>query len=567
MKDTILWLNLPQRIKPDKRSLYSSITDISKWIDRTSKKKTGEQARLYFSLLVEVNALDISVQERLNFLENFHPQVLKLVSKLSKKYSGHGLPLGEEKSRYVELVNAFWSEMAAGYKIILDDLSDTGFISAFFSQSELISAINMVLYYLTHQAYYSYLLYSECTMDVWRDMHQVYHFAEKRSIVSKITKNKIAPQISIEDQYKKILLFSLANPYHLSTKEMKQLWEKLNPLVKYSQIKLNSAKVIEKHFPFLIKPYSDLPPFANLTQNHLMDNKEQLLNELASDSIWGFETKKLIKYIDKHRSSINISSYLLTRISRVWSGDNFRANNRKALIEPVVVAMGGTCISQFLSKINIKPKILKLEDLDESEEQVKDFESSLTTHSIYQAFLMDESDKGFRIKLSLDDGQKLMPKIGEVTAIKHHDDSIHIGYLRWIRENDEGEIELGIEYLSSMAEPVQLILSNNMSPGTGDEENTQHKILDSFVFPGGKADHFKPILFTHAFIERFSTLREQPIQMVHKTGKLDIKLTHKVDEILDYTLYLFEKADPASKKGSLTQREKTARFDSMWKKI
>ena len=44
--------------------------------------------------------------------------------------------------------------------------------------------------------------------------------------------------------------------------------------------------------------------------------------------------------------------------------------------------------------------------------------------------------------------------MSEIVAVKHADDSIQIGYIRWMKESPEGEVEFGIEHLSAMAEPI-----------------------------------------------------------------------------------------------------------------
>ncbi|MCW8932589.1 MAG: hypothetical protein OQL19_20440, partial [Gammaproteobacteria bacterium] len=153
MKDTILWLQLQPRVKSDGNDLYSSIKDLNEWIKRNSKMKTGERARLFFHLLVEVNELDLPVHDRLEFLKQLHTPVLTIIDKLSKKYAGSGLPLAEEKSRFVEIVNTFWTEMAKGYKIIIDDLSESSFFTSFIKQKDLSCALYYVLYYLNGQLY------------------------------------------------------------------------------------------------------------------------------------------------------------------------------------------------------------------------------------------------------------------------------------------------------------------------------------------------------------------------------------------------------------------------------
>jgi len=75
LKDSILWLQLKSRQKPDNNCLYSSIRDIKQWVERISRLHISEQDEHYISLLVEVNHLDIPVNERLIFLESLHQPV------------------------------------------------------------------------------------------------------------------------------------------------------------------------------------------------------------------------------------------------------------------------------------------------------------------------------------------------------------------------------------------------------------------------------------------------------------------------------------------------------------
>ncbi len=575
MKDTILWLQLNERNVSDGKDLYSSITDLNQWIKRNSGLKLGERARLYFQLLVEVNDLDLPVHERLLFLERMHSPILNIISKLSIKYSGSGLPLAGDKIKFVEMVNTFWSEMAKGHKIIIDDLSESHFFTPFFKQKEkqqdLTCALYSVIYYLNAQLYSNYMLYSCCSDNVWRDIHQVYRFASKRNLINKIInrqflneKNAEKLELTIDDLYKKVLLFSLANPYHLSVSEMELLWEALNLWSKYTEVNINTAKVLEREYPFIIKPYSDQAPFSNYNHHNSGKIADLDLPDFNSDSVWGLETKKLIAHLETKNHSTEASAYFFERLFRAWMGTNIRKLSRKELIEPVVIAIGVSCISQFLSQIDISPKILKLE-----EEKNNTLEPTSSVYSFYQAYLVDESPQGSRLKINHHSEKSIFPDMGEVIAIKHADDNVQIGYLRWMRETQEGNIELGIEHLSIMAEPVQLSKSSYTQQNkslAGQDEIENSSVLDSFVFPGGKEHRYQPILFTHTFIEKFYNTRTDYLKLTHKTGSINIRLTQKVNEVLDYSLYLFEKAETMQ----LTSEEKkikAAQFEKMWDKI
>ncbi len=557
MKDTILWLQLNPRIKSNGNDLYSSITDLGQWLFRNSKLKTGEQARLYFQLLVEVNDLDLPVHERLVFLEQMHAPIIKLINKLSRKYAGLGLPLADDKAELVAIVNTFWSELAKGYKIIIDDLSESSFFTSFITQKDLSSALYHVLYYLSRQLYSSYMLYSCCSENVWRDIHQVYRFASKRRLANKTIKHNLSDKLTIAQQYRKILLFSLANPYNFSLKEMEFLWSRLDDWAEFCSVNQNAAQVSKKDYPFLIKPYSDSAPFANKNRQQGNNNTELELLDFVSNSVWGLETQKLLTFLGRQNESKEISPYLLERLLRAWTGDSMRSTPRKELIEPVVIAVGASCISQFLSQIDLAPKILKL-----AADQNHQFESTSSVYSFYQAYLIDESQKGIRLKLSHPVEKPIVPNIGEIIAIKHMDDSIQVGYLRWMRELSPGDVEFGIEHLSTMAEPVQLSKDADFTHPSG-----KTLLLDSFVFPGGKEYQFKPVLFTHTFIEKFHNSRADHLVLTHKTGSINIKLVQKVDEVLDYSLYLFEKAEDETLMPDQKHSLKTAQFDAIWKKI
>ncbi len=574
MKDTILWLQLHERSKSDGRDLYSSITDLSQWIKRNSNLKLGERARLYFQLLAEVNDLDLPVHERLIFLECMHAPVLKIISKLSKKYSGTGLPLAGNKIKFVEMVNAFWSEIAKGHKIIIDDLSESHFFTPFFKQKEkqqdLSCALYSVIYYLNEQLYSNYMLYSCCSDNIWRDIHQVYRFASKRNLINKAIRHQFfsdentETELTIDDLYKKILLFSLANPYHLSISEMAQLWDALNHWSRFAVVNVDTEKVLQREYPFIIKPYSDQAPFSNHSHHRLGNISDMDLPDFNSDSVWGLETKDLISYLDKKNHSTGTTAYFFNRLLRAWMGTNIRKLPRKELIEPVTIAIGVSCISQFLSRVDTPSKILKFDT-----EQNKSLEPASSVYSFYQAYLIDESSKGIRLKINHHSKKSINPNMGEIIAIKHADDNIQVGYLRWMRETSEADIELGIEYLSIMAEPVQIskISSEQKNKTLLQQENSEKiGVLDSFVFPGGKEHQFKPILFTHTFIEKFYNSRTDYLKLTHKTGSINIRLIQKVNEVLDYSLYLFEKAE-TTQLTTEEKKNKAAQFEKIWDKI
>ena len=553
MKETLLWLQLPVRKKPDGHCLYHSIKDIAQWIERTSILPAGEQSRLYYSFLVEVNALDIPLQKRRDLLEQLHPPILKLLHRLSKKCIGSGLPLNEEKNRLAELLGAFLTEMTTGYKIIIDELADMGLLSSFLKQKVLSLAIYFALYYSTLKLFYNYILYADHHVNDWLDLHQLYQFAGKRHCLNRSLKSSSESVNTIAEIYKKILLFALANPYHLSISEMILLWNKLDNWSHYTELKITEKNKLPDS-DFLVRPYSESPPFP---KQLLSLQREGYVSSL----LWGFETRDLISFLNNNAPFQSVSNSFLKRLLKTWSAETKRQDERQAMIEPVDMVPGITNISHFLGNVTLETQIHELYDKQISSTASEHHDNEIP---IFSAFLVDESRHGFRLKISQKNEHALQPRINEIMAVKHRDGSIHVGYLRWLMENRENEIVMGIEHLSSMAESVQLVLTSHQDTAlNNDLLNT--RILDSFVFPGGKAQHFRPILFTHSFIEKFAVSRNYVIKLIHKTGTINIQLIQKVDVVLDYNLYLFEKSEVKEK--DKLQKEKTERFESLWDKL
>jgi hypothetical protein len=561
LKDTLLWLQLPKRHKPDAHSLYSTIQDLGQWVDRVNRQKAGEQARLFYSLLVEVNSLDISVQARFNFLNLIAQAIRPLVGRLEKKFAGLSLPLDENKVKYVELVQSFWKELELGYKIIIEDLSDGNFLSGIMSQKNLSLALFNSLEAISYQIFYQYQLYSQIDPQYWRELHQLFHYAQKKKVASKVLKLDDNHAASIEKRYLKLMMFSLSNPYHLTVEHMRWLWNQLDEWVYDVFLVEDHNKFAKKEISFSIDPFSARPPSLQPNEKNNINDPLFFLN----DKLWGVQTNKLSRTIQKKNADNGHyaeHAALVERLLRIWSGDQYRRNARNELIDTVNLVLGCSNISNFLSHIEIEPKLLNLH----SQSPDTMMHLKIDPQRLYKALMLDESSSGYRFKLILDDEQRFVPSLGEVIAIKHNDDSIRVGFLRWLKENNENDIELGVEHLSSLAEPVELLLNASKKQNNGSEKSEKSHILESFVFPGGEAENFRPVLFTNSFVERYANSQHQDFKLVHKTGTLDIVLTQKVNEILDYSLFLFEKQIKQEAEEDEVS-EKTARFAAIWDKL
>ncbi len=140
---------------------------------------------------------------------------------------------------------------------------------------------------------------------------------------------------------------------------MTLLWNRLNDWSHYAELLIPDKG--DTDCQFLIKPYSDTPPFNRLQLSMQTD-------EFASSQLWGIKLNYLVEFLSKQKNIENVSEYFRKRLIQVWSTQKQREDERQSLIDPVEMVHGVSNISHFLGTVNLKSEI---HELYESQEGVK----------------------------------------------------------------------------------------------------------------------------------------------------------------------------------------------------
>jgi hypothetical protein len=92
----------------------------------------------------------------------------------------------------------------------------------------------MSLNYLAHALIFGYLEYAPTPKNVWAELNSIYSFAEglgKQKTILELPGYKDTSRITIEHAYKRIMMASLADPYHLPFGAIWEIYEQLNTWV------------------------------------------------------------------------------------------------------------------------------------------------------------------------------------------------------------------------------------------------------------------------------------------------------------------------------------------------
>ncbi|HEB92921.1 MAG TPA: hypothetical protein ENI94_05540 [Gammaproteobacteria bacterium] len=210
-------LTIPHQLQPGSDSFPTRPKQVETWVASLPMANIGECARQIYTALGEMNRLIISPQDRFKSLETLRPPLFVITETLKKHYIRQNLPLSPRNQKIAELAIQLNSEMAMGYKSVIEDT-----LAKSFSRLKMKSigiSIHRAMHYLSNMLLCAYQIYIHHPENTWLELNRLYLFAEENQLHDKKIKDVVAendtPGSTIEDNYKQILLLALANPYGL----------------------------------------------------------------------------------------------------------------------------------------------------------------------------------------------------------------------------------------------------------------------------------------------------------------------------------------------------------------
>ena len=285
-------LNVPEQTTPGKDDFPNHPRKVKKWLEGLKRANMGDFTRQIYNGLLVLNRQAMSPKFRLENMETLREPTRHIFNQLQKHFINRTLPLPERSQKITHLNQALLNEMAIGYKILIFEASNN---LAKVDSKSLLVACERSLHYYSELLLRSSQIYSELPKGVWWDIHRIYGYAEIKKIHKKGLKDPelSAREITPEDYYKQILLFSLARPNSLRQSDAERLFKSINVWGKLTTISGKLSKNKLNRY-FISKLDSDLPP------NCVSEND---LNNLENTRL--IETTKLVEHLQKLDSESN----------------------------------------------------------------------------------------------------------------------------------------------------------------------------------------------------------------------------------------------------------------------
>jgi len=353
-----LRLSVPAHDQLDVQSLNPAPRHLAAWLASFRVGEYDDAAERLLAVLHNYNRCPMKPGARYQFIEQLQPVILEYVDALGDRLSGNTFPLADKPRAKFRLIAALIRETADGYKQVLRDLTQDA-KQGTYTEPVLVRSLFHAVNYLSKSLLAAYSAYVPEPEGVWGELHRLYRFAEQHDLLARsIGKaNDAQPDgdpYTIKHIYKRIVLLSLANPYHLMSGEAGAIYAHLNAWATHGRLTAADHN-LALDGKYCIALDDELSPQYAL--QHDLPQRSDDLRVLDVSRLVEHITSELNKYTEPEASTDTpamtlrerIHRDMLQRLQHAWGGRRARQDERVPNSADVVMAAGMSASHYFVS--------------------------------------------------------------------------------------------------------------------------------------------------------------------------------------------------------------------------
>ena len=456
---------------------YLRVKTLKQWLIELPTASNHKATQLFIDQVRSINQCRYPVYERIQLLDTLRPTARQLLLTLKLQTKNAIIPLSRRARDAYRLSQELLEVMADGYKIVLHDLIGQNSHKEH-DELQLREAIYLVIQYLSRRLVEAYLVYAPPPAGIWHDLHQLYAFSEERE-VNALPLDDPYPDFSlpmhytIDLAYKRILLLTLAEPYHMMQAEADDIYYLVSAWT--GACHLLPLKNTAANGEYAVDMASDKPP-RFIAQDmdweaqdariiDLSEVKQRLevqLQRILRTSLSTIDHNEKQSLVERRQRD------MLLRLTEAWHGALARGTVRHIIQTEVQLATGLSASHYYLSSGEIfTPELdelkLKTEEIEptvfatayETAMQKDSFHLN-KTYNIRPWWQHNTSESGVALACSTN-CENTHIKVGEAVAYRDEDQPTShwkLGVVRWLRAEPDNGIDLGIMNLANSAIPI-----------------------------------------------------------------------------------------------------------------
>lgn len=257
-----------------------------KWVSSLPMANLGELSRQLYHAIIELNQLFTPPSQRLQLLELIRPGIRFVCAELARHYLGMAIAMPEKQRKIANLSQALQIHLAAGYKLALLELLDSGSVDK--NRKLLTTACHRAISELGATILRAQQLYTTSPAGSWRESHQLFKFACQHKLEGiRIADETLQHRstLSIAETYHQTLMTGCARTNQLRQNELEQARE----LLELWAESVTCKRELASSAVFVVDMNADRAP-----------TYQELVKPERDPDLWGFDTAALAEQIQDY---------------------------------------------------------------------------------------------------------------------------------------------------------------------------------------------------------------------------------------------------------------------------
>jgi len=439
------------------------------WIDQLPMANHPVATRRLLDGLRSFNRSRSDGLRRLEALELLRAPVAQLAAVTDKQIVGASFPLPAQKGELGGIALAFQAELALGYRLALVELCAPAGSVPFLRAKAVALAATRALQHGAEQLDKASLLYRTPPAGAWQAMHDTYRFIASLRLADRDVEDPVrggAARASVV--YVQALLVALANPYRHTQREQGELValaRVLAPLAELRDRNGHDGDVVVQ---------TDVDRGPGYLPEESVDGRRDVLCLHLARLLATLDEQLEQAGADARTAGIRVrggamatlDAALARRFRSDWAAHGQRSHARLGgghVLETVIglpdlhtALTGGEDFETFMH--HVRGQVISLSEAD-CGAAWRNGSKDLPRPLKFPARVVDQGLGGYRVVWERGPaGETVRARVAEVVGLAPVSDGARaewmIGVIRWIRIDDEGRVDAGIELLARHALPV-----------------------------------------------------------------------------------------------------------------
>ena len=459
----------PERHAPTAGAFVTEARVLRSWVAALPLANFGATAKLLLDGLRQTNRTRIDAVQRLDALEILRNPVAQLAALTDKQIVGASFPLPPQKVELGALALEFQSELALGYRIALAELcAPAGNVPFMRAKQVALAGVRALQHGGEHLAK-AYLLYRTPPAGVWQSLHDVYRFMTMARFDDRVVDDPLlGSAVNARLAYGHALLLALANPYRYTQRELLEVIAFTRTVAPYCELRPGSSAG-----DIAMNTDSDrgpgyLPEERGQGELEVLSIRmKPLLDVIESQIALLPPGARVATFRLRGGPAVQVDIELVRRLVDGWTatgertharlGGGYQLDTVLGLHDLHYVLAGNEDFESFLRRV--RGQAISLSESDRiASWAISAGESARAKRQ--KARVLDQSLGGYRLLWERGSGgESVRARIGELVglALPEPGDATPdwmVGTIRWIRIDDEGRVDAGVELLSRRALPA-----------------------------------------------------------------------------------------------------------------